>query len=320
MSRTVLIAVGIALCVALTIPAIGGAYLTTHVTRILIYIIFALSLDLLVGYSGLISLGHAAYFGVAAYVTALLSAKAGITNIIFVLPLSILGAAVTALAIGLLTLRTVGVYFIMATLAFAQMLFFLVNDNDFFGGSDGILLLKHYNLGGWLDMSAPVPRYYFTVAAAATTFILLYFLVRSPFGRVLQGIKSNERRMQALGYPIARYKLACFIIGGMLAGLAGHLYVLLTSLTDPSIIDWTHSAQVLMMVILGGRGTLVGPAFGAFLLIELIDQAAEVTDHWKLIIGAAVIAVTLFGKGGLVGLSLLLAARFGWTGARRESA
>jgi branched-chain amino acid transport system permease protein len=303
MSRGFFVAVLIIACAVALIPLLGHVYLTVHATRILIYAIFAMSLDLLVGYCGLVSLGHAAFFGAAAYATALLSAKLGVTNVLISLPLSVLAAAVVAMVIGLLTLRTSGIYFIMATLAFAQMLFFLVNDNDFFGGSDGILLLKHFTVGpGWLDASDPAIRFRIVLAATAAVFVTLSYLVRSPFGRALQGIKSNERRMRALGYSVARYKLACFAIGGALAGLAGHLYVLLTSLADPSIVDWTHSAQVLMMVILGGLGTLIGPMIGAFLLIELIDQVAELTEHWKLVVGVVVVVATLFGRGGLAGV------------------
>lgn len=311
MSRTAFLATVIVVCVLLAVPVLGNPFLTTHASRILIYAIFAMSLDLLVGYCGLVSLGHAAFFGVAAYATALLSAKAGISNVLIALPVSIIAAAAAALLIGLLTIRTSGIYFIMATLAFAQMLHFLVNDNDFFGGSDGILLLTRFNLGsaGLLDLSAPIPRYYLIVAAAVLTFLGLAFLVRSPFGRILQGIKSNERRMRALGYAVPRYRLACFVIGGALAGLAGHLYVLLTSLADPSILDWTHSAQVLMMVILGGLGTLIGPVVGAFLLIELIDQLSELTENWKLFVGIVVIVVTLFGRGGLAGIAAALKTR-----------
>ncbi len=316
MNRTILTALCIAILLAIAIPLFGNAYLTAHVTRLLIYMIFALSLDLLVGYCGLVSLGHAAFFGVAAYCTALLSTKLGMTDILASLPLSVIAAAIAALIIGLLTLRTIGIYFIMATLAFAQMLFFLVNDNDFFGGSDGILATSRFYLARTVDMSAPFGRYYLTVTATAGTFITLYFMVRSPFGRILQGIRSNERRMRALGYAVERYKLACFFIGGMLAGLAGHLYLLLTSLADPSIMDWTHSAEVLMMVILGGRGTLFGPIVGAFILIELIDQAAELTEHWKLIVGVAVVVITLLGKGGLMGLVSSLKYRSKWAGAR----
>lgn len=291
----------------LAIPFSHSAFLTAHFTRVLIYAIFAMSLDLLVGYCGLVSLGHAAFFGVAAYATALLSAKAGIANVLIGLPTSVATAIAAAVIIGILTLRTSGIYFIMATLAFAQMLYFLVNDNDFFGGSDGVLSLTRFQakIGDFasLDLGNPATRYYMVLTAAAGTLAGLVCLVRSPFGKVLQGIKSNETRMRALGYRVARYKLGCFVIGGGIAGLAGHLYVLLTSLADPSLLDWLNSAQVLMMVIIGGLGSLIGPVAGAFLFIELIDRTSELTEHWKLIIGAAVIAVTLFSRGGLVGLA-----------------
>ncbi len=312
MSRSVFIIVLVVACAAAVVPFLGHPYLTVHATRILIYAIFAMSLDLLVGYCGLVSLGHAAFFGTAAYATALLSAKLNITDVLILLPLSVLAAAVVAVLIGLLTLRTYGIYFIMATLAFAQMLFFLVNDNDFFGGSDGILLLKRFTVGpSWLVASDPSTRFLIVLGATVAVFIGLYFLVRSPFGRALQGIKSNERRMRALGYSVAKYKLACFVIAGALAGLAGHFYVLLTNLADPSILDWTHSAQLLMMVILGGLGTLVGPMLGAFLLIELIDQVSELTEHWKLVVGVVVVLATLFVRGGLAGLAANLRASIG---------
>lgn len=317
MSRKLLLIVMVAAAAGLLIPLLGHNYLTVHATRILIYAIFAMSLDLLVGYCGLVSVGHAAFFGVAAYATALLSAKAGVANILVSMPLSIFAAAAAALLIGLLTLRTTGIYFIMTTLAFAQMLYFLVNDNDLFGGSDGILLLKRFTVGpGWLNASDAMVRYYLALAMTVLVLVGLSFLTNSPFGRTLQGIKSNERRMRALGYPVGRYKLICFVLGGAVAGLAGHLYVLLTSLADPSIMDWVHSAQVLMMVILGGMGTLIGPVVGAFLLIELIDQVAELTEHWKLIVGIVVVLTTLFGRGGLAGVTARLRASAAGRGKR----
>ncbi|HEU5068701.1 MAG TPA: branched-chain amino acid ABC transporter permease [Sphingomicrobium sp.] len=307
--------VAIAIIVILSaIPFFGGAYVIAHFTRILIYVIFAMSLDLLVGYCGLVSLGHAAFFGVSAYTAALLAIKAGITNMLIALPVSLMAAAVVAFIIGLLTLRMTGIYFIMATLAFAQMLYFLVNDNSYFGGSNGLLVFNriHASVGQFilLDLADRPTRYFVTLVAAVATFVGLLLLVRSPFGRVLQGIKSNEQRMRALGYRVGYYKLGCFVIGGTLGGLAGYLYILLTSLADPSILDWLQSAQVLMMVILGGLGTLIGPAAGAFLLIELIDQTAGVTEHWKLIVGVVVIAITLFFRGGLMGAALRI-RRFG---------
>jgi branched-chain amino acid transport system permease protein len=306
MTRAAAIATGIVAAGLLSVPLLGDSYLTTHATRILVYAIFAMSLDLLVGYCGMVSLGHAAFFGVAAYTAALFSTKLHISNILLGLPVSVLTAAFAALLIGLLTLRTAGIYFIMATLAFAQMLYFLANDSEYFGGSDGVLVQHRFDLSLGnllsLDVSDPTIRFYVVLLAAVLTFVGLFMLVGSPFGRVLQGIKSNERRMRALGYPVSGYKLRCFVLGGALAGLAGYLYVLLTSLADPSILDWLHSAQVLMMVLIGGLGTLVGSVLGAFLLIELIDQAAEFTEHWKLVVGIFIVAVTLFGKGGIVGL------------------
>jgi branched-chain amino acid transport system permease protein len=263
----------------------------------------------------MVSLGHAAFFGVAAYATALLSEKAGVENVLISLPVSLLAAALASAIIGILTLRTRGVYFIMATLAFAQVLFFVVHDNPYFGGSDGILLLARFKLaiGGvsFLDLSDPLTRYYACLVLGVAVLAGLWILVQSPFGRVIQGIKSNEQRMRALGYPVERYKFACFVIGGTIAGLAGHLYVLLTGLADPSILDWLHSAQVLMMVIVGGIGSLVGGAVGALVMILFIDQASEYTEHWKLLVGVLVIAITLLARGGIVGILSSLLRRTG---------
>lgn len=299
------IALIVALAALAAIPLFDKPFLVAQFNRIVIYAIFAMSLDLLVGYCGMVSLGHAAFFGVAAYATALLADKAGIDNILVSLPCSMIAAAVASAIIGLLTLRTRGIYFIMATLAFAQVLFFVVHDNPYFGGSDGLLLLTRFRLGigvTMLDLSDPVIRYYTSLAIGLLVLIGLWMLVESPFGRVIQGIKSNEQRMRALGYPVERYKFVCFVIGGTLAGLAGHLYVLLTGLADPSILDWLHSAQLLMMVIVGGIGTLIGGAVGALVMILFIDQASEFTEHWKILVGALVIAITLLARGGIVGI------------------
>jgi branched-chain amino acid transport system permease protein len=308
-----MIAVILTLATLVALPLFGSPFVVTQSTRILIYAVFAMSLDLLVGYCGLVSLGHAAFFGVAAYVTALLTAKAEVENIAITLPVSIAGAALTAVVIGALSLRTSGIYFIMVTLAFAQMIYFVVQENAFFGGSDGILLLTPYrfNVGSvtLFNLGNRVIRYYVVLTVAALVFLGLWFLVRSPFGRVIQGIRANEQRMRALGYPLMRYKLVCFVIAGAVAGVAGHFYVVTTSLADPSIVDWLHSAQVLVMLIIGGIGTLVGPAIGAFVLIVLTDQASELTEHWKLIVGTLVIAITLFSRGGIVGLAQSMGAR-----------
>jgi branched-chain amino acid transport system permease protein len=296
----------------IALPVFGSPFLVTQLSRVLIYAVFAMSLDLLVGYCGLVSLGHAAFFGIAAYVTALLSAKADISNVVIALPLSVAAAGFGAVVIGALALRTTGVYFIMVTLAFAQMLYFVAQENAFFGGSDGILLVDSFRFGLGesmsLDLGSRITRYYVILIVAVLVFVFLSLLVRSPFGSVIQGIRSNEQRMRALGYPVFRYKLVCFVIAGALAGLAGHFYVVFTSLADPSILDWLHSAQVLLMLIIGGIGSLIGPALGAFVLIVLTDQASELTEHWKLVVGVIVIALTLFSRGGIVGLGRAAAA------------
>jgi len=309
------IALVIAIAALAAIPLLEKPFLISQFTRIVIYAIFAMSLDLLVGYCGMVSLGHAAFFGVAAYATALLAEKAGIENVLISLPVSLIAAALTSALIGLLTLRMRGVYFIMATLAFAQVLFFVVHDNPYFGGSDGLLLLSRFELtiGGTslLDLSNPITRYYASLVIGVVILIGLFVLVQSPFGRVIQGIKSNEQRMRALGYPVERYKFVCFVIGGTIAGLAGHLYVLLTGLADPSILDWLHSAQLLMMVIVGGLGSLIGGAVGALVMILFIDQASEYTEHWKLLVGVLVIAITLLARGGIVGIVSALMHRIG---------
>lgn len=309
------IALLVAIAALAAIPLLGQPFLISQFTRIVIYAIFAMSLDLLVGYCGMVSLGHAAFFGVAAYATALLAEKAGVENILVSLPLSLVAAALASAVIGLLTRRTRGVYFIMATLAFAQVMFFVVHDNPYFGGSDGILLLTRFKLAigslSLLDLSNPTTRYYSCLVIGVAVLIGLQILVQSPFGHVIQGIKSNEQRMRALGYPVERYKFVCFLIGGTLAGLAGHLYVLLTGLADPSILDWLHSAQLLMMVIVGGIGSLVGGAVGALVMILFIDQASEYTEHWKLLVGVMVIAITLLARGGIVGVIGALLRRMG---------
>jgi branched-chain amino acid transport system permease protein len=313
-----IIAAAVTVAALLALPLLDSPFLVTQFTRVLIYAVFAMSLDLLIGYCGLVSLGHAAFFGVAAYVTALLTSEAGIESLWITLPTSVAAAALAAAVIGVLSLRTSGIYFIMVTLAFAQMIYFVVQENAFFGGSDGILLLTRFRVGigdiTLLDLGNSVTRYYVVLVVAVAVFAGLWFLVRSPFGRVIQGIRANEQRMRALGYPVMRYKFVCFVIAGALAGLAGHFYVVLTSLADPSIVDWLHSVQVLVMLIVGGIGTLIGPAVGAFALIVLTDQASELTEHWKLVVGALVIAITLFSRHGMVGLAQKIGARlFGRT-------
>jgi branched-chain amino acid transport system permease protein len=285
------------------VPALGSAFRVEQLTRILIYVILAASLDLMVGYTGMVNLGHAAFFGLAAYTAALLADKAGISNALIALPASLLVAASAALIAGALTVRLRGVYFIMATLAFTQIVYFLLNDSTWAGGSDGILVsaTMKAEIGGvtLLNLSDPRERFYVTLATATLVLLGLSRLIDSPFGRVLQGIRENDQRMRALGYPVSRFKLACFVISGTLSGLAGYLYFTLTSFADPTLSYWLHSAQILVMTVLGGAATLLGPATGVAFFSFFIDWASELTEHWKLYLGLAVVTATLLAPGGV---------------------
>lgn len=269
-------------------------------SRILVYIILVVSLDLLVGFTGLVSVGHAAFFGVAVYVAALLADRLDIGNALIALPASVILSALLALVVGLLTLRLRGVYYIMVTLAFTQIVFFILHDSTWTGGSDGILVLSDIRLaiGNWelIDLSNLYERYYFSWGLTVLVVFLLYRLVDSPFGRVLQGIRANERRMQAMGYPVHRYKLTAFVIAGAMSGLAGYLYFTLTSFADPTLTYWLHSAQLLIITALGGAGTLIGPAIGAVVFTLFVDWSSELTDHWKLFLGLIIVIVTLYGR------------------------
>jgi branched-chain amino acid transport system permease protein len=284
------------------VPVFGSAFRVEQLTRILIYVILAASLDLMVGYAGMVNLGHAAFFGIAAYTGALLADKAGISNVLIALPASLLAAAAASSIAGAITVRLRGIYFIMATLAFTQIVYFLLNDSSWAGGSDGVLVTSDFkaSIAGvtLLDLGNPHQRFYFSLAATALVLLGLMRVVDSPFGRVLQGIRENEQRMRALGYRVGCFKLACFIMSGTLAGLAGYLYFTLTSLADPTLAYWLHSAQILVMTVLGGIGTLLGPALGAAFLTFFSDWSPELTGHWKLYLGLLIVAATLFSPGG----------------------
>jgi branched-chain amino acid transport system permease protein len=314
------IVLGAALLLAF-VPVLGNAFRVEQLTRILIYVILAASLDLMVGYTGMVNLGHAAFFGLAAYTGALLADKAGISNVLIALPAGLLVAAAAALIAGALTVRLRGIYFIMATLAFTQIVYFLLNDGTWAGGSDGILVSGTIKaeIGGvtLLNLSDPRERFYAVLAAATLVLLWLSRLVDSPFGRVLKGIRENDQRMRALGYSVNRFKLACFVISGTLSGLAGYLYFTLTAFADPTLNYWLHSAQILVMTVLGGIGTLIGPAIGAAFFILFIDWASELTEHWKLYLGLAVVAATLFRPGFWSALERVIPAGFK-TGRRKE--
>ena len=219
------------------------------------------------------------------------------------MPWNTASAALCALVVGIFVLRTRGIYFIMVTLAFAQMFYFVFHDTDFGGGSDGryVNLKPDASILGFapFDLDKPNQIYYVVLALLALVFVFLQMLLRSPFGRALQGIKANEQRMRALGYPVTAYKLAAFTLAGALAGLAGYLLAAQSGFVNPEILSWHQSGNVLLMVILGGAGTPYGPIVGAFALTMLHEFFSSMTKHWQLFLGGAIVLIVLFMPGGL---------------------
>jgi branched-chain amino acid transport system permease protein len=288
-------------------PLLGSAFYNELLTKIMIMAIFAMSLDLLVGYTGLISLGHAAYFGLAAYTLVLISPKYEAASLWWTLPVAILVAAVAALVIGVFVLRTKGIYFIMVTLAFAQMIYFVFHDTNLGGGSDGIYLnvKPDMSIAGFapIDLDNAVHFYYFVMVLLILAYFFLRQVLRSPLGHALVGIRTNEHRMLSLGFPVFRYKLAAFTLAGALAGLAGYLAACQYGFVNPEILSWHHSANVLLMVILGGHGQLYGAAAGAFAFVLLQELFSTITKYWQLLMGIVIVLLVLFLPGGLSSLA-----------------
>ncbi|MEE8517137.1 MAG: branched-chain amino acid ABC transporter permease [Alphaproteobacteria bacterium] len=269
--------------------------------RIMILAIAALSLNLLMGYGGMISFGHAVYVGLGAYAVGI-SAFYGVTNGAAQLAIVVGVSALVALVFGANSLRTRGVYFIMITLALAQMLFFLGVSLDVFGGDDGLNIDQRSTLFGLIDLNHRPSFYYLVFFALVTALYLCHRLVNSRFGMVIQGARSNEPRMQAIGFPTLRYRLTAFVIAGVMAGVAGALLANHTDFVSPDMMHWTHSGELIFMVLLGGMGSLAGPVVGAAIYLLLEELLSGWTVHWQLIFGPFLIAVVLFGRGGLLGL------------------
>ena len=293
-------------------PLAGSTFYTQLVAKVMIMAIFAMSLDLLVGYTGLVSFGHAAYFGLAGYVLALMVPQYEAGNLWTTLPAAMGACALFALVTGFLVLRTSGIYFIMVTLAFAQMLFFLFHDTKLGGGSDGIYIYNKpaVKLGetALLNLEDQKVFYWFVLGLLVAVYLILRRVLASNFGHVLVGIKTNEHRMKALGFNTFRYKLAGYVFSGALAGLAGYLAALQFGFVNPEILSWHTSGAVLMMVILGGMGTLHGPVIGAFAFILLQEALSNeaflgaAAKHWQLAMGLFIIGVALLLPKGLAGL------------------
>ena len=295
--------------------AAGEEYFISFFSRILIYGIAAVSLDLLLGYAGLISLGHAAYVGIGAYVVGIFFYHAaemepfftfpfllqGSENGLFVLPLAVLISALCATVFGALCLRTKGMHFIMITLAFAQMIYYFFVSLEKYGGDDGLSLYARSSLPG-LDLGDDFQFYYFCFGLLVCFLLLCKRLVDSRFGLVIRGGNNNERRLNALGVNTKRYQLVCFVIAGAGAGLAGGLLANQTEYVSPGLMHWTMSGELMVMVLLGGLGTLFGPVVGATAFLLMEEVLAMYTEHWMVYMGPFLILVVLFAKRGLFGL------------------
>ena len=305
-----LLVLGLA-CLAL-FPLTGSTFYIQLFTKIMVMAIFAMSLDLIVGYTGLVSLGHSAFFGFAGYVLALTAPKHEAVSLWLTLPACMAATGVLAAAIGALVLRTSGIYFIMVTLAFAQMLYYLFHDTRLGGGSDGIYLYARPSLaiGAFspIDLGNRAHFYYLVLALMLAVYFLLRQVLASPFGRVLVSIKANEARVRALGFPVFQYKLGAFVLAGTLAGLAGYLAACQFGFVNPEILSWHYSGVVLMMLILGGMGRLYGAVIGAFAFVlvqEFFSYEAvfgAFARRWQLAMGCFIVLVVLLLPRGLADL------------------
>ncbi|MBY4595986.1 branched-chain amino acid ABC transporter permease [Ottowia caeni] len=299
-------------------PFVGSEFYQQMVTRMMILAIFAMSLDLLQGVTGLVSLGHAAYFGIAGYTLAFLTPQGEPVSLWWTLPVAVLAAGAAALVIGFFVVRTKGIYFIMVTMAFAQMVFFLFFDNRALGGSDGIYINFRPD-AGLFDLENKTVFYYFTLFCLIVVYAFLRRLLWSPFGRALSGIRVNEHRMRAVGFGSFSYKLTAFTLAGALAGLAGYLWGAQTGFVNPELMGFHQSAHVIMMIILGGMGNFAGAIVGAFafeFMLELFKDLPDIGNfrvgkHWQLWMGMFIVLVICFAPRGLLGILQKLMQRKG---------
>jgi branched-chain amino acid transport system permease protein len=287
---------------------IGNYFLMSLFTRIVILAMAAVSLNLIMGFGGMVSFGHAAYLGIGGYAIGIL-AKEGINSGFLQWPLALAMSALFALAVGALSLRTRGVYFIMITLAFAQMVYYVAIGLDRYGGDDGMTIYKRSQFGGLIDLSNKTAFYYLCLVLLLAAVYVVWRIVNSRFGMVIQGARSNDRRMRAIGFPTYRYKLICFVIAGTICGLAGALLANHTDFISPAVMHWTRSGDLIVMAVLGGMGTVFGPVIGAVALLVLEEVLSGVTEYWQIIMGPIFLLVVLFARGGIDGVLL---------GARRD--
>jgi branched-chain amino acid transport system permease protein len=315
------IAIAVLLAALLLLPVYvelgGNRFLLTLFTRIVILALAAGSLNLILGYGGMMSFGHAAYLGIGGYAVGILAHEGVLTGFVQ-WPAALVASALFALVIGALSLRTRGVYFIMITLAFAQMAYYVVAGLARYGGDDGLTIYKRSQFVAPIDLSNKVQFYFVCLALLYGSIYLFWRLMNSRFGMVIQGSRSNDMRMRAIGFPTYRYKLVCFVIAGTICGLAGALLANHTDFVSPAMLYWTRSGDLIIMVVLGGMSSPFGPLIGAVALlvfeemlpfmIKLVgtpffgEAAARGSEYWQIILGPLLLLVVLFARGGIVGL------------------
>jgi branched-chain amino acid transport system permease protein len=281
--------------------ASGDVFVLTLFTRIVILAIAATSLNLILGYGGMVSFGHAAYLGIGGYAVGIL-AQEGIGSGFLQWPLALAVSALFALVVGALSLRTRGVYFIMITLAFAQMVYYVAAGLDRYGGDDGLTIYSRSQFAGLIDLANSVQFYYLCLGLLLASLVFTWRLVHSRFGMVLRGSRSNDRRMRAIGFPTFRYRLAAFVIAGTWCGLAGALLANHTDFVSPAMMYWTRSGDLIVMVVFGGMSSLFGPLVGAIALLVLEEGLSRVTEYWPIILGPLLLLIVLFARGGIDGL------------------
>jgi len=308
---------GVLLILPIYAQAIGNLFLLSLFTRIVILAIAAVSLNLIMGFGGMVSFGHAAYLGIGGYVVGIL-AHEGVSSGFVQWPLAMVLSGLFALVIGALCLRTRGVYFIMITLAFAQMVYYVAVALDRYGGDDGLTIYRRSQFADAIDLSNKTVFYYLCLGVLFAAVYLVWRIVNSRFGMVVQGARSNDRRMRTIGFPTFRYRLACFVIAGVLCGLAGVLLANHTDFISPAMMHWTRSGDLIVMAVLGGMGSVFGPVIGAVALLVLeealpyliefvggIFTSQDITtarEYWQLILGPMLLLVVLFARGGIDGL------------------
>lgn len=290
--------VALAACAAL--PLVGNDYILVLASRVIVFGILAVSLDLILGYGGMVSFGHAAYFGAGAYIVGAL-VLGGVGNGFVHFAAGIAGSAFLAFVVGMLSVRTRSIYFIMLTFAFAQMLFYLAVGQQQFGGDDGMPLRQRSQFGGFPDLANIRHFYYFALASLVAVLFACDRIVRSRFGMVLRGCMQNDTRLQTIGVATYWYKVAAFSLAGAIAGLAGCLIANLNAYVSPNFLDWKVSGDVIMMIVVGGIGTLHGAPIGALVFLLMQEGISYFTDHWMAVFGPFLVLAALFWKRGIYG-------------------